>query len=71
LAAAFLKLIENAIAHLGGGGVGEGDGDHLAGLVDLGQQAEKAPVSRSVLPEPAGACTRMDRPGSRARWRSS
>ena len=32
------QFIKNPIAHLGGGGVGEGDGDHLAGLVHFFQQ---------------------------------
>ena len=36
------QVREDAVAHFGGGGVGEGDGDDLAGLVDLGEQAEKA-----------------------------
>ncbi len=63
------KLIENAVAHFCGSGVGEGDGDHLAGLIDFGKQAEESSASKVVLPEPAGACTRMERVGSRARSR--
>ena len=57
------QLIENPIAHLGGGGVGEGNGDDLAGLIHLAQQAEKAFGKQVVLPEPAGACTRIDLAG--------
>ncbi len=38
----FPVRVEDAVAHLGGGGFGEGDGDDLAGLLDLGQQAQKA-----------------------------
>ena len=38
----FRELVENAVAHLGRGGLGEGDGDDLAGLVDFGEQAQKA-----------------------------
>ena len=38
----FFEFGQNPVAHLGGGGIGEGDGHHLAGLLDLGQQAEKA-----------------------------
>ena len=31
----FFQFSENAMAHLGGGCLGEGDGDDLAGLFDL------------------------------------
>ena len=37
-----LKFGKDAVAHLSGGSVGESDGDDLAGLVDLGEQAEEA-----------------------------
>ena len=36
------QFVEDAVAHFGGGGVGEGDGDDLAGVVDFGQQGEEA-----------------------------
>ena len=36
------QLVENPIAHLGGGGVGEGNGDDLAGFIHLAQQLKKA-----------------------------
>ena len=49
------ELIENAIAHLGGGSVGKGDGDHLAGLVDLGEQAQKSLREQSGFAR-AGRC---------------
>ena len=35
------EVVENAVAHFSRGSVGEGDGDDLAGLVDLGEQSEK------------------------------
>ena len=36
------KFVKNAVAHFGGGGVGEGDGDDLAGILDLAEQSEEA-----------------------------
>jgi hypothetical protein len=56
------KLVENAIAHLGGGGVGEGDGDDLAGIVDRGQQGEKALGQKGGF---AGAGGGLDEDGAR------
>ena len=36
------ELIENAIAHLGGGGIRKGDCHHLARLVHLRKQAQES-----------------------------
>ena len=49
------------MAHLGGGGVGEGDGDDLAGLVDLGEQAEEAAREQVGF---AGAGRGLDQDGA-------
>jgi hypothetical protein len=35
----FFEFGENAVTHLGGGGPGEGDGDDLFWIVDLGEEA--------------------------------
>ena len=40
--AAAFEFAKNAVAHLCCGGVGKGDGDDLAGVIDLTQQAKKA-----------------------------
>jgi hypothetical protein len=55
-------FVENAVAHLGGGGVGEGDGDHLAGLVYLSEQGEEALGQQRGF---AGAGGRLHQDGAR------
>ena len=43
------QFIENSIAHLCGGGVGEGNGDNLARLVYFAQQAQEAVGKQGCL----------------------
>ena len=49
------------MAHLGGGGVGKCDGHNLAGLLHLGQQAQKAAGEQVGL---AGAGRGLDEDGA-------
>ncbi len=44
-----LQFAQNAMAHLGGCGIGKGDGHHLARLIDLAQQPQKAPSQQIGL----------------------
>jgi len=56
------QFIQNPVAHLGGGGVGKGNGHHLPRLFHLGQQTQKALGEKSRF---AGACRSLhqNRPG--------
>ena len=62
------QMREDAVAHFGRGGEGEGDGEDLLGSVTASSVSSlrKRWMSRPVLPEPAGASTMKERRMSRA-----
>ena len=55
------KVTENARAHFGGGGAGEGDGEDFLGLVDGGEKAEIA-AGKEVGFATTGGCLNDDVP---------
>ena len=61
------QLVEHAVRHVGGGGLGEGDAED-AGRIDADSSSRITRCASTwVLPEPASAATRPSRPGPRPR----
>jgi hypothetical protein len=55
-----LQFLENAVAHLGSGCLGESDGDDLCGVLHLGEQGEEAAGEEIGF---AGACGGLNEDG--------